>query len=456
MSDNKNTNFVVPENYENDPEIQPILEYLKNNTSNRPVMITGKAGTGKSTLINYISNSDEFENVVVLAPTGIAAQNIGGQTLHSFFYLPAQIITGQVIADQKFQNKAWRTVDTIIIDEVSMVRCDMMDGINAILKKARNNPAPFGGVQMVMLGDFYQLPPVAKYNEQNILKKMGYPKNQYHCFNSKAFTHFKPKTFELKTVHRQKDAKFLGLLSDLRDGSNPYDVVEQFNELCHKNAKTPSPEDTPLILCAKNNEADNINAAGLEYIDNELFEYEGLIHGDFRDSDFRNITAPRVLSLKIGARVMALRNGPCYVNGSLGVVQDLSENSVTVLFDNGIEAEIEKVSFEKVKYTVNGSDIVHNVVGSFEQFPIRLSWAVSIHKSQGLTLDRVCINLASGAFASGQTYVALSRCRTLEGLYLNSPIKLSDIIVDKSYEEWCKREEGVLAEEKPLDMAIPE
>lgn len=423
--------FEFPADYHTDPDIAPILDAIKNYSA--PVLVTGKAGTGKSTLVSYIRHSRKFPNTVVLAPTGIAAINIRGQTVHSFFRFPPRIITAEALTQQR-SNRMWRKADLIIIDEISMVRADMIDGMDMVLRKARGSSEPFGGARMMFVGDFYQLPPVVPRHEGDILSRMGYRTPFAH--GAHVLTDRGLNRFELTQVHRQSETQFLRILSDIRQGEYPQDAVEDLNHLCHRDHR---PGVTPLLLTGTNAAAARYNADGLARISSPPRTFTGKTEGKFNLAK-NKLPVPETIALKVGARVMALKNDTDkkWVNGSLGIVETISEDEVRVRFDHSGEIRPVKISsWENIRYDWDEAkrSPVSKVVGSYSQIPLTLAWAVTIHKAQGLTLDDVRIDLERGAFAAGQTYVALSRARTLAGLSLARPLTLRDVISESRHGE---------------------
>ena len=412
----------TPDDYGSDPTVQHILEQLRG-SDRSPILVTGEAGTGKSTLVNYIKNDCDFANTVVLAPTGVAALNVGGQTLHSFFRLPFKIIDEAALQDQR-SNRLWKKVELVIIDEVSMVRADILDGIDMILRKAQKASLPFGGVRILLVGDFFQLPPVIPAHEHAILAQLGYAGP--YAYQANVLENYPPVHFELSKVHRQRDPKFVNILSDLRVARNVDTAVMAINDTCvgpHRAGHTP------VLLTATNAVAERYNRTGLQDISSAAVAYQGVAKGKFNTS---RVTVPEQLTLKKGARVMAVRNDPMkrWVNGSLGTVSDLNDTEVFVKFDgNAAIRKIESVKWEAINYKWSEEDqqMQETTTATFEQIPLILAWAVTIHKAQGLTLDDVRIDLGRGAFAMGQSYVALSRARTLAGLSLTAPIRAADV-----------------------------
>lgn len=412
-----------PENYADDPTVSHILEQLESDDLS-PILVTGEAGTGKSTLVNFIKMSD-IPNTVVLAPTGVAALNVGGQTIHSFFRFPFKVIDESALVDQK-SNRLWKKVDLIIIDEVSMLRADILDGIDLVLRKAQDSREPFGGVRLLLVGDFYQLPPVIPRHEHQILAQRGY--SGPYAYNANVLENYPPVHFELSKVYRQRDADFVNILSDLRVARNVEEAVMGINDVCvgpHREGRTP------VLLTSTNAIANRYNVSGLAGLTGQPFEYECETKGKFAAN---RAPAPEKLILKKGARVMAVRNDPMkrWVNGSLGTVVDLSPEEVFVRFDgNPATRKIEPEKWDMINYKWSEADqkMIESTTASFQQMPLILAWAVTIHKAQGLTLDDVRVDLGRGAFAMGQAYVALSRARTLAGLSLTGPLRVEDVNV---------------------------
>lgn len=402
-----------------------------------PVLITGEAGTGKSTLIRHMRTSGLFPKMAVLAPTGIAAINVSGQTLHSFFRLPPRIITPDALTGQR-SNRLWKKVDMIVIDEISMVRPDVLDGIDYILRRARRNERAFGGVKMVFVGDFYQLPPVVRGQDAQILQHMGY--DTPFAYSAKVLQNNPPHKITLHEVHRQSQGDFLRVLSDVRQGRDLHTAIQTLNQYCARDHRAGV---VPLLLTATNNAAAGYNKRAIAQIPGAAFTYQAMAQGKFSLSADK-LPAPDLLELKLGARVMALKNDPGkrWVNGSLGTVTSLSAGRAEVKFDdNSSRDEVAPSSWESLKYVWDEASqtISTEVLGTFTQLPLTPAWAVTIHKAQGLTLTDVRVDLERGAFASGQAYVALSRATTLEGLSLSRALRASDIIVESRHEDYLSR-----------------
>ena len=408
--------------------------------TNRSIFLTGKAGTGKTTFLNDFVKKTQKKHIVV-APTGIAAINAGGVTIHSMFSLPLRTFLPTLeridtnyamnIADlmphfryRKDKLKLLREIEIIIIDEVSMLRADVLDMMDFSLRHIRRNQQKFGGVQMLFIGDLYQLPPVVR--DEHILKKCY---NSPFFFESLAIKELPFITIELEKVYRQTDEDFLSILNAIREGDKREIDFEKLNSRFLPDFEPK--EEAYVYLTSHNKMADEINHKKIQDLKTKLFKYEAKIVGDFKENQYPN---EDVLELKVGAQVMFIRNDATekrYFNGKLAEVIYLDDDEVTVLLDESdVEITLKKEVWEQKKYSLDGQkNIQEEVLGSFEQYPIRLAWAVTIHKSQGLTFDRLIID-AGKSFASGQVYVALSRCRTLEGIVLKSRITPEVIFSD--------------------------
>ena len=415
-------------------EFNGILDQLEKTKDS--LFITGKAGTGKSTLLQLFRNTTR-KRCAVLAPTGIAALNVRGQTIHSFFGFPPKMIAKQDIVRRR-NHKMFKNVDIIIIDEISMVRADMLDNIDYFLRVNRNVNEPFGGVQMVFFGDLFQLPPVVASDFERRVFSTTY--RSPYFFSSQVMNKRYPlRLVELNTVYRQDERRFINLLDSIRLNQIDYDDLMELNERF-----VPLPEDKEffLTLTSRNAIADQINQLEINKLETEPFSFTGSVVGNFNP---RLMPADPVLQLKQGAQVMFVKNDPQkrFVNGSIGIIKSLTSESiiVTVLDDRDEEQtfELEKLEWEILKYKsdeANPQKISTEVAGTFKQYPIKLAWAITIHKSQGKTFDRVIIDMGSGAFEYGQTYVALSRCRRLDGIFLKRPLHGKDIMVDNRVTEW--------------------
>jgi hypothetical protein len=405
-------------------EQQKIFDIIE--STKESMYITGKAGTGKSVLLEYFVKNTA-KAAAVVAPTGVAALNVGGQTIHSFFKLPPEVIDpAQVQVDYKTR-ELLRHVDVIVIDEVSMVRVDLMAAIDAKLQIANRNKLPFGGVQVVMFGDLYQLPPVVTDGE--LQRYFAHTYGGAYFFNAPVFKSLNLKIYELTNIFRQKDPHFRELLNSIRNRTNLEVALSQFNE----RVNVPIPDSGFITLAGHNAAVSAINHAKLSQLSGIERTYEAEISGDITASSY---PTEKLLKLKVGAQVMMLKNDqkkPArWVNGTLGVITQLTANVVRVNID-GVEHSVNKETWEKVRYFYDPEEqkLEKETVSSFTQLPMRLAWAITIHKSQGQTYESVAIDLSDGAFAHGQAYVALSRCKSLEGLYLHAPIREQDIIIDQ-------------------------
>lgn len=403
--------------------------------SNDNVFITGRAGTGKSTLLQLFRNTTR-KRCAVLAPTGIAALNVKGQTIHSFFGFPPRMLNKGDISKRK-NRRIYRNLDTIIIDEISMVRADMLDNIDYFLRVNREVNLPFGGVQMIFFGDLFQLPPVVAGDFERKLLKENYETPYF--FSAQIINDdFDLHLIELHHVYRQDEKGFIRLLDAIRLNQMDYDDLAEINA---RNVPLPEDQQYFITLSSRNNIADQINQLEINRLTTESFSYAASINGTFNP---RLYPTDPALRLKVGAQVMFVKNDPQkrFVNGTIGIIKDLSHESVKVSINEGGQEqhfELEKIEWEIIKYKSdkdNPKKIATEVIGTFKQYPIKLAWAITIHKSQGKTFDNVIIDMGSGAFEYGQTYVALSRCRKLHGIYLKRPLRPRDIMVDQRVTEW--------------------
>lgn len=398
--------------------------------SNQHLFITGKAGTGKSTLLQLFRNTTR-KKTVVLAPTGVAALNVRGQTIHSFFGLPARPLSRSEIFPRK-DKRIFKQLELIIIDEISMVRADLLDNIDYILQLNRGNNLLFGGVQMVFFGDLFQLPPVVSSDEEKKYFSSFY--NSPYFFSAKVFeAGFRMEMLELRKVYRQESRHFLRLLDNLRLGEMDQDDFEDFN--ARHRPDFPA-KDYYITLSPRNQLVDQLNSQKLLELSTEEFTFNAEITGAF---DLKQFPTDFSLKLREGAQVMFLKNDPEgeYVNGTIGKIVELDYHMIVVeTVDDYLESKklitLTPYTWEILKYTLTDENKIDTaVIGAFKQFPLRLAWAITIHKSQGKTFDRVIIDMGrGGAFEYGQTYVALSRCRTLEGIVLKQPLSQRDIHVD--------------------------
>ncbi|MBP7274426.1 MAG: AAA family ATPase, partial [Saprospiraceae bacterium] len=371
-------------------EFQDTLSLLEQ--SSVPIFITGRAGTGKSTLLQLFRRTTR-KNVIVLAPTGVSALNVSGQTIHSFFGFPPRLFDKTAIRRKK--NKIFKTVETIIIDEISMVRADLLDAIDYFMRLHRHPLQPFGGVQMVFFGDLFQLPPVVTKDTEQYLHQMNYASPYF--FSAKAFYEIKNlQLIELTKVFRQESRRFVGLLDAIRLNRAEYDELAELNS---RHQPTFNSEDFYITLTSRNAIADSLNQKKLSDLSGESQTYIASISGNFDENIFPTDPA---LKLKVGSQVMFLRNDPerQFVNGTIGIVSSLGADKIIVeTQENGKNQRIEVVplSWETIRYTMNDDEKIETeTVGSFTQIPLKLAWAITIHKSQGKTFDKVAIDLGTG------------------------------------------------------------
>jgi PIF1-like helicase/Helix-turn-helix domain/HRDC domain/Helicase len=391
------------------------------------IFLTGKAGTGKTTFLKYLKENCT-KNIVVAAPTGVAAINAGGVTLHSLFqlpfhpFLPTKNNKEELLAKIRFnkqRQQLLRKVELLVIDEISMVRCDTMDAIDTILKSVRRKyDLPFGGVQLLCIGDLYQLPPVAQRHEWSVLEEY-YPSTFF--FDSRVIKEQMPLLIELEKIYRQKEDSFVSLLNKVRNNDMHAEDFEKLH-LRYNPSFRPPMEEKYITLTSHNNQADQINHRELQKILGTSHQYDAIIEDDFPEN---NYPADGTLILKVGAQVMFLKNDVIlkrYFNGKIGVVKSLDKGQIVVECD-GVKIHVSQETWENSRYVLDKNDgkLRQQTLGTFTQFPLRLAWAITIHKSQGLTFEKVMID-AGAAFSSGQVYVALSRCTNLDGIVLLSKI----------------------------------
>ena len=418
-------------------ELQNALQIIQ--YTNRSVFLTGKAGTGKSTFLRHICNITKKKHVV-LAPTGIAAINAGGATLHSFFKLPfhpllpndtqynARNIRGTMKYNQE-KRKLLQELELIIIDEISMVRADIIDFIDKILRiYCRNMREPFGGKQILLVGDIFQLEPVVKDEERQLLQPF-YPNSFF--FSAHVFREIQLVSIELKKVYRQTDEHFIHLLDKIRKSETTVSDLYTLNQRVGRDIDTSG---MSITLSTRRDTVDYINQQKLEELPDETVMFEGVVTGEFPEN---SLPTPKELELKCGAQILFIRNDKehRWVNGTLGIIIgfDINEGRETIYVHTDDEEDVivEREVWSNVKYTFNEQEkkIEEHEIGTYTQFPLRLAWAITVHKSQGLTFKHVKIDFTGGAFAGGQTYVALSRCTSLEGISLKEPLRRSDIFV---------------------------
>lgn len=393
------------------------------------VFVSGKAGTGKSTLIKYLRSTSKG-NIVTVAPTGVAALNVQGVTLHSYFKLPHRIIYDDDIREVA-DRRLYTRLDLLIVDEISMVRADMIDAMDQFLRlNGRSRDLAFGGAQLLFVGDLFQLPPVVTSGDEKILNERGYESPFF--FSAQSLKKCQMACVELTEVFRQRDSEFTVLLNNIRIAENLKQVVPKINGNC----KSVKDDDSVITLTCTNDVADRINAAELNKLPDVSKTYHGETSGTF-SAEVDRLPSPMNLELKVGAQIMFTKNDESkrWVNGSLGTVVELLDDNIKVELitdTQGIVYDVLPVEWESFKYEFDkvSDKIVPVIGGKYVQYPLMLAWAVTIHKSQGKTLEKVRVDLGSGAFASGQVYVALSRCRSLAEITLTRPIKANEVKCD--------------------------
>ncbi len=412
------------------PSFKHAIDIMESTKKN--LFITGKAGTGKSTLLEYFRERTQ-KNIAVLAPTGVAALNVHGQTIHSFFRFKPGITRDSVKRLSHRQRDQYLKLDTIIIDEISMVRADLLDCIDAFMRiNGSNDKLPFGGAQIIFIGDLYQLPPVVTHSEAAMFK-VNYESEYF--FDADVFKEMELEFVELDKHYRQTDDSFIKILNAIRNGSATESDIAQINSR-YDTKFVPKINDRYITLTTTNKIAEEINDAELAKLTGSTFYYHGTTEGNF---DAKALPTKEDIILRIGSQVMLLNNDKMerWVNGSIGTVisttpQEGTNDIITVELENGERVEVLPFTWEMFKFAYDHEHrkLVQNKVGSFTQYPLMLAWAITIHKSQGKTFKKVIIDLGYGTFAPGQLYVALSRCTSMEGIVLKTRISARHMIMD--------------------------
>lgn len=429
----------------NNAEFQNAWNILQN--THRSVFLTGKAGTGKSTFLKYICANTSKEHVV-LAPTGIAAVNVGGQTLHSFFKMPFKPLLPDDpdFSPRKIRKtlrysaekvKLIKKIELIIIDEISMVRCDMIDFIDKVLRIFSGNMRePFGGKQLLFVGDIFQLEPVITHDMRDILRRYY---KQFFFFNAQVFSSLGLIPIELRKIYRQTDSSFISMLDRIRVSRATSGDLRLINSRYVPDYREHE-DGFMMTLATRRDTVDSINHDHMQALDTPEYTFQGVVEGIFPDND---LPTNKELTLKKGAQVIFIRNDreERWVNGTLGRVSRVDESGVEVELENGEGYVLDEETWENVQYTYDEKEkkVKEELVGSFRQYPIKPAWALTVHKSQGLTFSNIVIDFAGGAFSSGQTYVALSRCTSLEGITLLKPLTQRDIIVNTAIIDFSRQ-----------------
>jgi ATP-dependent DNA helicase PIF1 len=414
------------------------LEAMEN--TRRPLFITGRAGTGKSTLLTHFRTTTKKE-IAVLAPTGVAAVNVQGQTIHSFFKFRPDITLERIasLRPSSDQSKIYKNLDSMVIDEISMVRADLLDCIDAFLRfHGPERGKSFGGVQMILIGDLYQLPPVVNRQDlEHLLQSYQSP----YFFDAKCMQELPLKIIELEKIYRQSDDDFINLLGNIRSNTVSSANLQLLNTRYDPHAPLVEPgEEFTIALTTTNELADTVNAEQLRTLASKQLTSQGIVTGTFGERELPTKTS---LELRVGAQVMLLNNESRgrWVNGTLGKIKKIdldgkdgeNEGTITLVLSNGTTVDVSPYTWELYRYFFNEKkgQLDTETIGTFRQYPMRLSWAVTIHKAQGKTFDRVVIDIGRGTFSHGQMYVALSRCRTLGGITLRQQIQPRHIYMDR-------------------------
>ncbi|USO02503.1 MAG: AAA family ATPase [Alphaproteobacteria bacterium] len=412
------------------PAFEKAMQLMEQGNEN--VFITGKAGTGKSTLLKHFKEHTS-KNIVLLAPTGVAAVNIGGQTIHSFFkFQPSTTLNTVRRYTGKPSENIYKKIDAMVIDEISMVRADLLDCIDRSMRlNGRDPKLPFGGVQLIFFGDMYQLPPVVPHMERHLFE--NYYKSPYF-FSAGAFQDVAFEKVELDKIYRQQDQKFIDLLNSIRGGQCSSEDLRLVNQRLDLDFRV-TPDNPYIYLTPRNQKATEVNEHMLNQLKARTHSFEAEIKGKFGKEYY---PAPFELQLKEGARVMMTNNdaNKRWTNGTMGTVMRIQPKAIQVKLDNGEFYDVKQHTWEITKFILEDGRIDAAPIGRFKQFPMMLAWAMTIHKSQGKTFDKVLLDLEHGAFSPGQVYVALSRCTSLEGIVLTRPIQQRNIWVDQVVEKF--------------------
>ncbi len=420
-------------NYQSNPQLELAFDYVSN--TNRNIFLTGRAGTGKTTFLQRLRQAP-VKRMAVVAPTGVAAINAGGMTIHSLFQLPFGMFlpekAQETARQRRFTNekiRLIRSLDLLVIDEISMVRADLLDAVDDVLRRYKDRFQPFGGVQLLMIGDLHQLPPVVRDEEWEVLRKHY---ETPYFFSSQALRQTNPVAIELQHIYRQSDNHFIELLNKIRDNQLDDKVLTQLNSRYIPHFQAP-PEEAYITLTSHNAAAQTINARNLASIPGKAHLFKAEIIGDFPAQAH---PTEAELELKVGAQVMFVKNDASrekrYFNGKIGQIVKIKEDVISIQCPNEeTPIEVSPAEWTNVRYTLDetSKEVTEEVLGAFRQYPLQLAWAITIHKSQGLTFDRAIID-AQAAFAHGQVYVALSRCRSFEGIVLCSPITYASVRTD--------------------------
>ncbi len=439
--------------YTSNPQLELAFDFVQN--TNRNVFLTGKAGTGKTTFLHQLKEQS-LKRMAVVAPTGVAAINAKGVTIHSLFQLPfGPFLPGSkndLNRNRKFSQKKinlLKSLDLLVIDEISMVRSDLLDGIDSVLRRYKDRNKPFGGVQLLMIGDLHQLPPVVKDEDWRLLSE--YYKTPYF-FGSLSLQESYPITIELKHIYRQSDEKFIRLLNKVRDNKMDEEVLDLLNSRYIADFQ-PTKEEAYITLTSHNAAANSINKEQLDLLKDKLHTFKATVEGNFPEHSY---PTAEILSFKVGAQVLFVKNDISqekqYYNGKIGQITKIGKETITVKCPGDAEAiKVSKVDWTNRKYSLNEStkEVTEEEVGTFTQFPLKLAWAITIHKSQGLTFERAVID-AQSAFAHGQVYVALSRCKTFEGIVLRSKLESRSVKTDSVVKNYTEESEKNAPTQKDL------